>query len=119
MLTHHNIHKFTWTFPDGKTHHQIDHILIDRRWNSSVPDAQLFRSAYCDTDHYLVVVKFRERLAKNKQRVQRIHRERFNFKQLTEVKGKSSIVLRSQIGSQLSRTQMLRWILIELQKLLE
>jgi hypothetical protein len=28
-------------------------------------------------------------------------------------------VLRSQIGSQLSRTQMLRWILIELQKLLE
>jgi hypothetical protein len=26
-----NIHKYTWTFPDGKTNNQIDHVLIDRR----------------------------------------------------------------------------------------
>jgi hypothetical protein len=25
-----NIHKFTWTSPDGKTHSQTDHILIAR-----------------------------------------------------------------------------------------
>jgi hypothetical protein len=36
MLPHHNIYNFTWTF--GKTHNQIDHILIDRRWHSSVLD---------------------------------------------------------------------------------
>jgi hypothetical protein len=28
MLLHHNSHKFTWTSPDGKTHNQIECILI-------------------------------------------------------------------------------------------
>ena len=31
MFLHRKIHKYTWTFADGKTHNQIDHVLIDRR----------------------------------------------------------------------------------------
>ena len=38
VFHHQNIHKYTWTSPDGKTHNQTDHILIDRRWQSSVLD---------------------------------------------------------------------------------
>jgi hypothetical protein len=38
MLPHQNFHKYNWTAPDGKTHNQIDHILIDRRRHSSILD---------------------------------------------------------------------------------
>jgi hypothetical protein len=39
--------------------------------------------ADCDTDHYLVVAKVRERLAVSKQRTHRVHMERFNLKKLS------------------------------------
>jgi hypothetical protein len=52
---------------------EIDHILIDRRWHSSILDIRSFRAADCDTDHYLVVSKFRERLAVSKQTAHRVH----------------------------------------------
>jgi hypothetical protein len=72
MFPHRNIHKYNWTCPDGKTHKQIDYILIDRRWHSSILDIQSFRGADCDTDHYLVVEKVRERLAVSKQAAQKL-----------------------------------------------
>jgi endonuclease/exonuclease/phosphatase family metal-dependent hydrolase len=68
MFRHCNIHKYTWMSPDGKSHNQIDHILADRRRHSNVLDVRSFRAADCDSDHYLVVAKVRERLAVNKQR---------------------------------------------------
>jgi hypothetical protein len=75
IFPHRNIHKYTWTSPVGKTHNQLDHILVDRRRNSSVLDVRSFRAADCDTDHYLVVVKVRERLAVSKERSHKFHIE--------------------------------------------
>jgi hypothetical protein len=84
MFPHRNIHKYTRTSPDGKTHNQIDHVLIGRRWHSSVPDVRSFRGADCDTDHYLVTANVRERLAVSKKAAQRFDRQRFNLRKLKE-----------------------------------
>jgi hypothetical protein len=47
IFPHRNIHKVTWTPPDGRTHNQIYHILIDRRRYSSILDVRSFRTANC------------------------------------------------------------------------
>jgi hypothetical protein len=39
MFPHRNIHNYTWTSPKGKTHNQIDHVLIGRRRHSNILDA--------------------------------------------------------------------------------
>jgi len=82
MFPHQNIHYYNWTSPDGKTHNQIDHILRERRWHSSILDVQSFRGAVCDNDHYMVVPKVKERLEKSKKV---LHGERFNLRKLNEL----------------------------------
>jgi hypothetical protein len=63
---HCDIHKHTWTSPDGVTHNQIYHVLIDKRQHSNILDVQSFRGADCDTDHCLVVAKLKERISESK-----------------------------------------------------
>jgi hypothetical protein len=59
--------------------------LINRRRHLSIINIRNFRGADCDTDHYLVVAKVREKLAGNKQTVQKLDGERFNFRNLNDL----------------------------------
>ena len=60
---HRTIYKYTWTSPDGVTHNQIDHVLVDKRRHSSIIEVRSLRGADCDTDHYVVLSTVRERLS--------------------------------------------------------
>jgi hypothetical protein len=63
MFLHRNFHKYTRTSPDGKTRSQIGHILIERRWHSSILDVRRIRGADFNTNHCLVVAKVKDRWA--------------------------------------------------------
>jgi hypothetical protein len=101
MLPHRKIDIYTWTSPERKTHNQIDHIVIDRRWHSSMLDVQSFRGSDCDTDHCLVVAKVRERLAVSKRSAQKIDMEKFNVKKLNEgkVKEQHQVTIRNKFAA--------------------
>jgi hypothetical protein len=52
----------------------------------------LLRAVGCDTDHYLVVAKIRERVTVNKQGSHTFHVERFILRELNEVEGKREVL---------------------------
>jgi hypothetical protein len=58
--------------------------LIDKRRHSNILDVRSFRGADCDTDHYLVLAKLRERISVSKTR-QKFDLERFDLKKLDDV----------------------------------
>ena len=51
----------------------------------SILDVQILKGADCDTDHYLLVAKVRERLAVSKQEAQRFDGKRLNLRKLNEL----------------------------------
>ena len=55
---------YTWTSPDGQYQNKIDYILCSQRWRSSIQSAKTRLGADCDSDHELLIAKFRLKLKK-------------------------------------------------------
>lgn len=66
-------HKVTWMSHDQKLRSQIDHVLINKRRQSSMRDVRTYRGANADTDHYMVSATIQQKIkilhkSKNKQK---------------------------------------------------
>ena len=64
LFQQHKRRLHTWTSPDGQHQNQIDYILCNQRWRSSIQSAETRSGADYGSDHELLIAKFRLNLKK-------------------------------------------------------
>ena len=64
LFQQHKRQLYTWTSLDGQYQKQIDYILCNQRWRSSIQSAQTRLGADYGSDHELFIAKFRLKLKK-------------------------------------------------------
>lgn len=83
---------YTWTSPNEQHRNQIDYILCQRRWKSSVTMTRTLPGADCGTDHELLVAGICIKLRKTKRATlpNRYDLENISEEYITEVKNRFS-----------------------------
>ena len=66
LFKHRDIHKITWTSPNARDQNQIDHIIINGSYRSSLMDTRAMRGADVSSDHHMVMGKVRLKLCSTK-----------------------------------------------------
>ena len=81
IFPHKEIQKQTWISPDRRSFNQIDRVLINRKFRTSLLDTRAIRSADIASDHHLVCTKLRLKLKAAPKR-RGIRRTRYDTQKL-------------------------------------
>jgi hypothetical protein len=63
LFQHKRIHKETRRSLDGTKSNQTDHVMMDSRHATDILDVKSCRRAGCDSDHYMVKIKYSQRIS--------------------------------------------------------
>ena len=97
LFTHRNVHKLTWTSPDGQTQSQIDHIIINSKCRDSNQDVRMRKADVC-SDHNLLVAKMTLKLRNAKIGMARNQRPDISKLKDILIKVKFSIMLGDRLS---------------------
>lgn len=98
MFPHKNIHKYTWTAPNGRVRNQIDHVAVNGKFKRSVRDTRSYRGADRGSDHNLVITTVRLRLRGIVKNISNVRRYDTAKLKILEVKQQFQIKLRNRFS---------------------
>lgn len=98
MFPHKDVHKYTWTSPDGRHRNQIDHVAVRSRFKRSVQDTRTYRRADVGSDHNLIITKVKLRLSNTGKKQGRTIRYEESKLRVPEVRQQFQIELRNRFS---------------------
>ena len=98
MFPHKEIHRYTWTSPNGQYHNQIDHMAVRSNFKRSVQDVRAYRGADCASDHNLVIAKTLLKLNRTGRRAVQVRRYETSKLNVPEIRKQFQLELKNRFS---------------------